>query len=378
MFRVIVSLLLGLLLSQGVVYAEVRENRVILDEDFYWITPQGADQLLARIKKAGFNVFVPCIWHGRGVSWPSMLAPMEPVWQKNYTRGYDPLAGLVKKAHALGIEVHPWFTVSLRQRNFLPQFYDSKTPEKAFNLHLDGYQKFIKELVVEVVENYDVDGINLDYIRTMGICSSNDCVTSYRQITGRDLLQDIDDHKSIKTAAEGIGKWNAVPVSRIVSSISSEVRALKPDLVVSVSSHAGLEALLIQGTDSISWANRGWIDVIFHMDYAPLEKQRKQLLEKAHNSLTISGKLILMVANYERSLLLKNRVWPRDVEEVVKLVEYSQKYGQGKNGTALYEYRFLTDEQIEALRTGPFRLDAIPSWKYKLPSLMEGSKRDSA
>lgn len=93
------------------------ESRAILDERFNWLTKKDADNTLQRIKKAGFNVFIPCIWHGRGVTWPSDLAPKEPLWENKYNPDFDPLRYLITRAHQMDIEVHPWLTIETNKRN---------------------------------------------------------------------------------------------------------------------------------------------------------------------------------------------------------------------------------------------------------------------
>ena len=42
---------------------------------------EATDEVLARIKTAGFNVFGPIVWHGRGATWPSAYAEWD-CWLK--------------------------------------------------------------------------------------------------------------------------------------------------------------------------------------------------------------------------------------------------------------------------------------------------------
>src|SRR3569623_886674 len=55
----------------------VLESRVMLDEDLHCsYSPAEADAILKRIKAAGFNVYIPCIYHGGGSWYPTtLLAP---------------------------------------------------------------------------------------------------------------------------------------------------------------------------------------------------------------------------------------------------------------------------------------------------------------
>jgi uncharacterized lipoprotein YddW (UPF0748 family) len=53
---------------------EPLESRAIFDESLSWITEVAAHNVCQRIKRAGFNVLMPNVWHGRGTAWPSSLA----------------------------------------------------------------------------------------------------------------------------------------------------------------------------------------------------------------------------------------------------------------------------------------------------------------
>jgi len=148
------------------------ETRAIFDEDILWATSRNAtDTILDRIRRAGFNVYVPCVWHGKSAYYDSQIASADPKVRQRIMSGDDPLAYLIQRAHSLGIEVHPWFTVVYRDTDQMRYFYDAGTPDKAFNVHNEAFRRFIRELMLDVVRRYDVDGINLDYIRAMGLCT---------------------------------------------------------------------------------------------------------------------------------------------------------------------------------------------------------------
>src|SRR5690606_35207525 len=144
-----------------------RSLRILLNENFRWLDERAPDEFVRTANAAGFSAIMPRVWHGRGVGWASEL-PKEPLWEKNPAAPKDPLAMLIKKAHAAGLEVHPWFTVTLRQRNFYNEYWDEGTPEKSFDVHRPEFRAFITGVVMEVVQKYPVDGINLDYIRAKG------------------------------------------------------------------------------------------------------------------------------------------------------------------------------------------------------------------
>ncbi len=332
--------------------AEVQEQRYLFDEDFNWVTPAKRDKFLADVRAAGFNAIVPVVWRGKGVSWPSDLTPMDPAWSGASGASTDPLKDLISRAHELGIKVIPWFTVAHRQHSFFPEFHEEGTPDQAFNIHDEGFRRFIVKLMMEVVDKYAIDGINLDYVRAKGVCNTPACRTHYRGQTKRDLLQDAKRMWKDKDSGDAIARWNAEAVTRIIEDFAAQARARRPKLPISVDSHPLARWTYLEGASSITWANRGLIDLIFDMKYmkeldvAAVHGAKSQLLDPA--------KYVLLVGNYEASPTNKQRVWPRDAVLVAELIKQSQLHSQQANAAALYEYRFLSDEQIQAISRGPF------------------------
>jgi uncharacterized lipoprotein YddW (UPF0748 family) len=352
------------------VYAnvELHESRAIFDETFSWLTPSGADKTLDRIKNAGFNVYIPCVWMGKGTVWSSKLAPIAPEWIAKYVSGHDPLTYLIRRAHEMGIEVQPWFTVMTRWRDFFPEFYDDGTPEHAFNVHVPEFRKFIVDLMLEVVRNYDVDGINLDVIRSRGLCKSAYCVEDYKNKFGRDLLADLQfndltpERLREKTQNwEYLKEWNRLAVSDIVSSFSTQAKAIKPKLLVSVDTIVLIQDFRVQGADSIEWSNNGWIDVIYNMDY--YQELNVRLAENGRSRLKQPDSLVVLAGNVE--LLNTKDAYPRDPQVVTNLLTFARSKWPGGNGVALWTYQFLTDTQIEQIKNGPFKEPAKPFWKKR-------------
>lgn len=328
------------------------EQRYLFDEDFNWITPDKREKFLLDAKAAGFNSIVPIVWRGKGVSWPSSLAPRDTAWSNVSQISHDPLKEFISRAHELDIKVYPWFTVTHRLRNFLPEFYDEGTPDQAFNIHEESFRAFIVTLMMEVVVKYDVDGINLDYVRSKGICKTQACRTHYSGRTKRDLLQDAENMWRNKDSGDSIARWNAEPLTKLIEEFSRQARAHRPGLVISVDTHPTGKGPYLEGSDSIAWANRDLIDTIFDMQYT--KEIDVAAVESALSKILNPAKYVLLVGNYEMSPVDKQRVWSRDPSLVAELLRKSQLYSQKANAAALYEYRFLDSGQIKAISQGPF------------------------
>lgn len=304
------------------------ESRAIFDEGLNWMNPKSAHSLCRRIKRAGFNVFMPCVWHGRGTVWPSDLAP----WDSNniHTPNYDPVATLVDIAREYEIEIHPWITVGLRQRNFLPEYIDSPNSE-SFDWHNPAFRNFAVSLIMEVVSRYDIQGVNLDFVR----------FASPRP--GREVEQE-------------------AVVGDVIRRVSSQIRAVKPELVISVCAAPWHKTIGQFGQNAPKWADEGIIDVIYSMqyEYNPDFEVVRQVQSRMKNPQA----LVMLVGNYDQSKLTRV-VLPRDANRVCDLLAESRKLSL-RNGVGLYLYSMLSDEQIDLLQRTTFRTLAKPSWGRQL------------
>jgi uncharacterized lipoprotein YddW (UPF0748 family) len=241
----------------------------------------------------------------------------------------------------------------------LAPFVEEGTPTGACEAHNPAFRRFAVDLMMEVVERYEVDGINLDYIRTNGVSTSPSARASYRKQFGAELLNDIK-----KTGADGwpysnIVKWQDGAVADIVRSFSTQARAARPRLVISVDGHPYLptDKPGMQGRNDFWWAQEGWVDVIYSMDYSRrLAWQKTESIRAQLNRPTAAA---IIVGNYEKTET--GKVVSREARLVADLMAFCQRKFPG-NGVALYWYGSLDDAQVDALRAGPFREAADPSW----------------
>ncbi len=331
-------------------------NLAMLDGDIpYWANKEYVDRALHRLKEAGFNVYMPTVWQGRGTAWPSRYAPWDVQLKDHPKSDFDPLRYAIAKAHELGIEVHPWFTLTLRQSDIFPEFAPPGSPEGAFDVHHEGFRRLMANLVAEVVENYDVDGINLDYVRAMGLCKSARCTLEYRQRYGRSLQLDTTAFNLTFGQVPTLVDYQESAVTAMVKGISEKIRRRKPNLLISVDAIPG-QSSPEQGQASVEWVNEGLVDVILRMDYFPrlnigvTESVRAKLLNPDRLSL-----LICNMATEEELTAPDQPRFPRSgkwLAETASMIRSRWPH----TGLAVYFYKYLSDDQIAALRAGPFRM----------------------
>ena len=210
--------------------------------------------------------------------------------------------------------------------------------------------------MLDVVQRYDIDGINLDYVRTGGLCVSIQCQLSYQYKSSRNLLRDIETIRASPDARRAIIEWNVSAVSVIVESFSKRARTLKPSIIISVDSLVGDDGdWLEQGVDNITWANSQWIDVIFHMDYNG--ELKENYIRKGGGRLIKPQALVILVGNFYWSDPVKSeKPMARPASLVTDLIRSARRVWPHSGGVAIYSYTYLTDDQIGELHDGPFRI----------------------
>jgi len=333
-------------------------KRAILDGDIpLWTQKEYVDRTLLRIKEAGFNVYMPTVWQGRGTTWPSHYAPWDVELTHIPKTDFDPLRYVIAKAHELGIEVHPWFTLTLRQADILPQFVLPDAREPAFNVHDPEFRDLIANLIDEVATKYDVDGVNLDYVRAIDLCLTPVCQEQYRTRYGKSLDVDSTLFKVSPALAPSLVEYQASAVTAMVEGIAQNVRRARPRAVISADVFVG-QAPLNQGQVAVEWANKRLVDVLLRMDYyrRPNLTSMAATKQELHNpdvqtfilsNMTLEDELRRGEQHYSRE-----GKWLADT-----IADVASRWPN--TGVAVYFYKYLSDEQIDALRRGPFRTPSL-------------------
>ncbi|MEO0540205.1 MAG: family 10 glycosylhydrolase [Cyanobacteria bacterium P01_A01_bin.105] len=281
---------------------------------------QGLDDVFERLAAAGINtVFVETVNAGYPI-YPSRIAPQ----QNPLTRHWDPLAAAVAAGKTHGIEVHAWVWIFAagnqrhnavlnlpnnylgpllnanrawagydRRGNIIPRgqtkpFLDPGNPE---------VRSYLMRILNEIVANYDVDGVQFDYIRYPFQDPDNNRTYGYgtesrlafRRMTGIDPAVLSPQPNPRASAAEQQRQrrlWNQWTDFRInlvnsfVAEASQTLRRRDPDLTISaaVFAYPRQERLQKLQQDWETWAERGDVDWIVLMSYALDTNRFEQLI----------------------------------------------------------------------------------------------------
>ena len=199
---------------------------------------------------------------------------------------YDPLEFAVSEAHKRGMELHAWFnpyraTTDNKFAALSPDHITRTKPGwffiyggiKLFNPGIPEVREYIVKVILDVVDNYDIDGVHMD-----------DYFYPY-QISG----QHIDDAETFKQyggAFIDIRDWRRNNVDQLIKMLSDSIHKHKPRIKFGISPF-GIWANKYQnpeGTDthggssyyelfadSRRWIKEGWLDYINPQLYWPID-----------------------------------------------------------------------------------------------------------
>lgn len=322
----------------------IRETRAVWVSPSDITMPGDIDRIVDRCKQARLNVIIPDIFVRNTFYAKSDLMPTA----SKLAEGFDPLADLIAKAHTADLEVHPWFCVTYRDRHFRQWFAEKygrdidmvdsegKVIPLGADVHRAEYRQFIVDLMVGVARDYDVDGIHLDYIRTMGRCYCPACRKEYTAAHEAELDKATDE--------EWIA-WQREAIGEIVERTDRGVRQVRPEAIMSAAVFSNMPSGASQGQDPAGWADRGWLDVVIPMDYQmqPLKvrSNERQFLAAMSND----DQLVTGLSLYLRS---GGEVYSRPPELVFEQIELVRR--MGIHGYCLFAFGHMSNEQLKILR----------------------------
>lgn len=249
---------------------------------------------LYRLRQAGMNtVFVQVRPAGDAI-YPSNYAPwsewLTGVQGKAPVSNFDPLAFMIKTAHAQGIELHAWVNpyrvaMTLDSLNFAPNHIYHQHPDwirayagrRYLDPGLPEVRAHLGKVIDELVANYDLDGIHFDdyfYPYPQAGVPFPDLET-YRRYGGNRRLAD----------------WRRENVNTFVAETYQRIKAAKPwvqfgispfgvwrnqaqDPVMGSATRASVSSYDDLYGDALAWARTGTVDYLlpqlyWSMEYAP-------------------------------------------------------------------------------------------------------------
>lgn len=256
---------------------------------------EGVLELIRFSKEAGMGDLFVQVYRANKSWFPSKAADSSLYEGAVKETGEDPLALLIREAHASHIQVHAWMNLlSLSENENAPLLkkygtsilaQNNPMPKKKLSDYRIDNQYFLEPgdsrvrkelagLVGEVLRTYpELDGIQFDYIRYS------------------------DVHPEMNPAKKD---QKRTKVTHLLEFLVKKTRAIRPNIKISTTGcvpyvRAYHEAL----QDWPSWLDRGLVDFVTVMDYSADPKEFEKFLKDAKTRTKYPSKMNIAVGAYK-------------------------------------------------------------------------------
>jgi uncharacterized lipoprotein YddW (UPF0748 family) len=296
---------------------------------------------------------------------------------------YDPLAFIIEEAHKRGMEFHAWLNpyravINYQefQSNPFPLTYEKSEwfvnygKNKYFDPGIPEVRAYTKQVVTDIVQNYDIDAIHFDdyfYPYTIKDEKFPDLET-FKNYGGRYFPDKIDD-------------WRRENVNLIVKELFQNIKTLKPWVQFGISpfgvwrnktddfrgslTEAGQTNYDNLYADVLHWMRMGWLDYVLPQAYWHIGHSKVNYKEvvKWWVDNSFGTDLYIGQAMYRLGDKNQDESWmassPTEIEKQMDL----NKSNSQIQGSAFFSAKSFVKN--------PFKIDQILREKYyQYPSLM--------
>lgn len=284
---------------------ENKENNSISPIRGVWITNRPHSQVLvtkdniveaiAFLDRIGFNTIFPVVWTRGYTLFPSQtmakygLTAIDPFYQQQRR---DPVAEIIEVAHGYNIRVIPWFEYGFAASyradgGHILQKYPQWAAKDAagkwvragglvwLNALDEQVQQFVLELILEVVRNYRVEGIQgCDRLPALPVTAGYNCdiLDYYPRNPWREHPPQPQNPAWVQ--------WRADILTNFLFQIYQQVKAVNPNSIVSISPAVYPFCLSHLLQDPVAWLNLGIVDWLHPQLYRPTFVGYRQQLKQ--------------------------------------------------------------------------------------------------
>jgi uncharacterized lipoprotein YddW (UPF0748 family) len=306
---------------------------------------------------------------------------------------YDPLEFAITEAHKRGMELHAWFNPyratfdgnfgSLSEDHITrlkPDWFFTYGGIKLFNPGIPEVREYIVKVILNVVDNYDVDGIHLD-----------DYFYPY-PIAGQ-RINDADAFEKYGEDFDDIKDWRRDNVDKLIQMLGDSIHKHKPNMKFGISPFgiwankyqnpdgsetSGGSSYYENFADSRKWIEEGWIDYINPQLYWPVGSRAaafEKLLTWWSNN-TFNRHLYIGMAPY-RILERKAAAYrnPAELPNQLKLTRDNPRV----QGSVYFKSTSLLSNPLgftDSLRENYYRYPALPPPMLWLDSIAPNVPRN--
>lgn len=255
---------------------------------------QNISNAVNRLDRLNFNTIYPTVWQGGYTLYPSAVA------KRVFGKAIDPAPGLqnrdilkeiIAASHQKGIAVIPWFEFGFmapaeselarlhpewlaRRRDGSTIWKEGTNDRVWLNPFHPEVQQFILDLIVEIVDNYDLDGIQFDDHFGLPV------------EFGYELTTVLMYQKAIKSRPSNDARetfwirWRADRINDFMARVFHAVKSRKQKCIISVSPNPLHFALPAHLQDWFTWERREYIEELIVQVYRSDIKRFNAELER--------------------------------------------------------------------------------------------------
>jgi uncharacterized lipoprotein YddW (UPF0748 family) len=323
MKKIICFLLLGFACMQ--VHAQKKQAKKKSETPFkgVWLTNTGSDAMYTQkgiqecvdiCAAAGLQHIFMVTWNRGVTQFKSKVMKQEFGIEMDTTlKGFDPLAALIKAAHKKGLKVHAWMEFGFSNAlDGSGQFILDKHPDWAsktkdgkvlldngftwMNPFHPAVRDFMKRIMVDMVTNYDLDGVQGDD-RLPALPSSG----GYDEYTVNLYKKEHNGKAPPDNRFDSAWvQWRCDILSAYVPELHKAIKAVRKSIMITLAPHVypwGKENYL---QDWPKWLKDGYVEYVFPQVYRyDLEKYTKSLNEMlkqsaSYKDIVVPGVLIAL------------------------------------------------------------------------------------
>ena len=254
-----------------------------------WVTTAASTALESRdnikacvqnCKTANINNIFMVVYNNGSTCYPSTIMQnlIGVRIRPNFT-GRDPFQEMIEEAHAVGIKVHAWFEygfsssysanggaiVAARPNWAAKNFANQLVVKNGFdwlNAFDPQVQNYMISLFKEVITNYDVDGVQGDdRLPALPSTAGYDAYTQNLYFTENGVNPPAD-----YTDASWV-QWRAKKLNAFLKRLRTEVKAIKPNILFSMSPSPYPFSLTEYLQDWPTWVDSAWVDAVLPQCY---------------------------------------------------------------------------------------------------------------
>ena len=310
---------------------------------------QNIAQALDFLSLYGFNVIFPVVWNRGYTLYPSQVMSRYglPIIDRFYEQQQrDPLAEIVAEAKQRNIRVIPWLEYGFAASHLTDgghilqryPYWQAVNRDRIAVRHggltwMNGFlpevQQFMREISVEIVSNYDVDGIQgCDRLPAMPVAAGYDdyTVAQYQLAFGDRPPQNDCDRQWLQ--------WRADLLTEFLAQMVQDIKTAKPQALVSLSPAVYPFCLNNLLQDTKAWIAKGLADIIHPQIYRSnffSYNQEVKRLTKTFNSDSLA-KFVPGIAFTANGKDLSHK-------DLVKCIKVNRKHDLG--GQVFFHYEGL-------------------------------------